>query len=245
MEATPPFQAVADGKQAHEKIVAQIKDAIFNRTFQPGDRLPSERELAATFCTSRVTVRSAILTLRNNGIVTVRKGMGGGTFVAQDLNEGEITGLLRDFIKWKNIGIRDVLEVRGILEPQIAYLAAVDPNPDQIQDIWDSIEELEASFASKRTFQSRDENFHKALAVAANNPLLIVFQASLIELLFKFISTIEWTEEEKRNMTFHHRRIAEKVEQRDPKSARKAMIAHIQDMRSLLSHHRDGGAVWL
>lgn len=245
MEATPPFQAVADGKQAHEKIVAQIKDAIFNGTFQPGDRLPSERELAETFCTSRVTVRSAILTLRNIGIVTVRKGMGGGTFVAQDLNEGEITDLLRDFIKWKNIGIRDVLEVRGILEPQIAYLAAVDPSPDQIQDIWDSIEELEASFASKRTFQSRDENFHKALAAAANNPLLSVFQASLIELLFKFISTIEWTDEEKRNMTFHHRRIAEKVEQRDPKSARKAMIAHIQDMRSLLSHHPDGGAVWL
>ncbi|MGD8385705.1 MAG: FCD domain-containing protein [Desulfobacteraceae bacterium] len=244
MEAANPFRAVADGKQAHEKIVVQIKDAIFNGTFQPGERLPSERELADTFRTSRVTVRSAILTLRNNGIVTVRKGMGGGTFVSKDLDEGEITDLLRDIIKWKNIGIRDVLEVRGILEPQIAYLAAVDPSPRKIRDIWDSIEELEASFASKRTFQSRDENFHKALAAAANNPLLSVFQASLIELLFKFISTIPWTEEEKRNITFHHRKIAEKVEEKEPKKARKAMIEHIQDMRSLLSHYPEG-EVWI
>jgi len=244
MEAANPFRAVADGKQAHEKIVAQIKDAIFSGTFKPGERIPSERELADTFRTSRVTVRSAILTLRNNGIVTVRKGMGGGTFVSKDLDEGEITDLLRDIIKWKNIGIRDVLEVRGILEPQIAYLAAVDPSPRQIRDIWDSIEELEASFASKRTFQSRDENFHKALAAAADNPLLSVFQASLIELLFKFISTIPWTEEEKRNITFHHRKIAEKVEAKEPKSARKAMIEHIQDMRSLLSHYSEG-EVWI
>ena len=244
METANPFRAVADGKQAHERIVAQIKDAIFDGTFRPGERLPPERELAETFHTSRVTVRSAILTLRNNGIVTVRKGMGGGTFVSQDLDEGEITDLLRNIIKWKNISIRNVLEVRGILEPQIAFLAAVDPSPAQIRDIWASIEELEASFASKSTFQSRDENFHKALAAAANNPLLSVFQASLIEILFKFISTIEWTEEEKRNMTFHHRAIAEKVERKEPKSARKAMVAHIRDMRSLLSHHPDG-EVWI
>ncbi len=244
METGHPFSAVADGKQAHEKIVVQIKDAIFGGTLKPGERLPSERELADIFRTSRVTVRSAILTLRNNGIVTVRKGTGGGTFVTHDLNEGEITDLLRDIIKWKNIGIREVLEVRGILEPQIAYLAAVDPTPEQVQDIWGSIEALEESFASKSTFQSRDEHFHKALAAAAGNPLLGVFQASLIELLFKFISRIRWSGEDKRNIQFHHRKIAEQVERKDPKAARKAMTEHIRDMRSLLSRYPEG-EVWI
>ncbi len=243
MEAGHSFEAVADKKQAHERIVAQIKDAIFGGKLKPGERLPTERELADIFGTSRVTVRSAILTLRNKGIVHVRQGTGGGTFVTQDLDEGEITGLLRDIIKWKNIGIGDVLEVRGILEPQIAYLAAVDPSPEQMRDIWKSIAGLEASFAAKSTYQSRDEHFHKALAAAANNPLLSVFQASLIELLFKFISRIRWSEEEKRNITFHHRKIAEKVERRDPKAARRAMIEHIRDMRSLLSRYPEGG-VW-
>lgn len=244
MEAGSAFRAVADGTQAHEKIVGQIKDAIFEGKIKPGERLPSERELSDIFRTSRVTVRSAILTLRNNGIVTVRKGTGGGTFVAQDLDEEEVTGLLRDIIKWKNIGIRDVLGVRGILEPQIAYLAAVDPSVEQTRDIWASIEELEESFASKSTFQSHDENFHKALAAAANNPLLTVFQASLVELLFSFISSIRWSEEDKRNITLHHRKIAEQVERKDPREARKAMVEHIRDMRSLLSRYPEGKA-WI
>jgi len=243
METSTLFSAVADGTQAHERIVVQIKDAIFGGRLKRGERLPSERELADIFRTSRVTVRSAILTLRNNGIVTVRKGTGGGTFVAQDLDEGEITDLLRDIIKWKNIGIRDVLEVRGILEPHIAYLAAVDPTPEQTRNVWESIEELEESFASRSTFQSRDENFHKALADAANNPLLSVFQASLVELLFKFISRIRWSEEDKRNITFHHRRIAEEVERKDPRGARRAMVEHIRDMRSVLSRYPEG-EVW-
>lgn len=244
MELSSPFSAVADGTQAHEKIVVQIKDAIFEGRLKPGERLPSERELADIFRTSRVTVRSAILTLRNNGIVTVRKGTGGGTFIAQDLDEGEITDLLRDIIKWKNIGIRDVLEVRGILEPHIAYLAAVDPSPEQIRHIWESIEELEESFVSKSTFQSHDENFHKALADAANNPLLSVFQASIVELLFTFISRIRWSEQDKRNITFHHRKIADEVERKDPRGARRAMVEHIRDMRSLLSRYPEG-EVWI
>ena len=244
MQTNNPFSAVTDGTQAHERIVVQIKDAIFDGKLKPGERLPSERELADIFHTSRVTVRSAILTLRNNGIVTVRKGTGGGTFVVQDLDEGEITDLLRDIIKWKNIGIRDVLEVRGIMEPHIAYLAAADPSPEQIRNIWASIEELEESFASKSTFQSRDENFHKALADAAHNPLLSVFQASLVELLFKFISRIRWSEEDKRNITYHHRKIAEQVERKDPRGARRAMVEHIRDMRSVLSRYPEG-EVWI
>jgi GntR family transcriptional repressor for pyruvate dehydrogenase complex len=237
------FQAVADGRQAHEKIVAQIKEAIFERRLPPGERLPSERELAEIFNTSRVTVRSAILTLRNSGLLTVRKGTGGGTFVTEELGESEVAEFLRDVIKWKNISIRDVLEVRGILEPQIAYLAAVNPTEDQLSAIWESIEELEASFAVRSTFQSWDENFHKALAAAADNPLLSLFQASLVELLFRFISRIQWSEEDKQRINYHHRRIAEEVERRDPKAARKAMTEHILDMRSILSQYPDGD-VW-
>jgi len=244
MEENRVFSAVADGLQAHEKIVAQIKDAVFEGTLKPGERLPAERELADIFRTSRVTVRSAILTLRNNGIVTVRKGTGGGTFIAQDLGGGEITDRLRDLVKWNRIGIRDVMEVRGILEPQIASLAAVDPSPRQVRDIWNSIKELEASFSAKSTFRSRDENFHKALAAAANNPLLSVFQASIFDLLFSSISSIRWTEDDKRNIAHHHRNIAQYVENKDPRNARKAMIKHLEDMRSILSRYTEG-EVWI
>ena len=231
------FISVGESQQVHEKIVVQIKKAIFERKIKPGERLPSERELAEIFNTSRVTVRSAILTLKNSGLVCVKKGTGGGTFVADDLGETEISGILRNIIRWKNISIRHVIEVRGIIEPQIAYMAATDPMPHEIEDIWDTISELEQSFKTKTRFQGEDENFHKALAVAAKNPLLMVFQASLIDLLFKFISSIRWNEEDKRDMIIYHKEIAEKVEQKDPKGARKAMLEHLSDMRRILSRY--------
>ena len=231
------FKSVGESQKAHEKIVAQIKKAIFEKKIKPGERLQPERELAEIFNTSRVTVRSAILTLKNSGLVRVKKGKGGGTFVADDLGETEISGILRDIIRWKNISIRHVIEVRGIIEPQIAYLAATEPTPHEIEDIWDTISELEQSFKTRTRFQSEDENFHKALAVAAKNPLLMVFQASLIDLLFKFISSIRWSEEDKRDIIVYHKKIAEKVEQKDPKGARKAMLEHLGDMRRILSRY--------
>ena len=235
MKSIYGFKAVVDGKQAHERIVTQIKNAIFDKKLQPGERLPSERELAEVFKTSRVTVRAAILTLKNGGLVYVRKGKGGGTFVADDIGETEISELLEDIIKWKNISIHNIIEVRGIIEPQVAYMAAKNATDHDIEKIWTTIAELEYFFKMKTKFQSSDENFHRALAAAAKNPLLSVFQASLIDVLFKFIYNINWQEEHKKNILFHHRRIAETVAQRNPEGAREAMLGHLADMQRILS----------
>jgi GntR family transcriptional repressor for pyruvate dehydrogenase complex len=231
------FTSIADGRQVHEKIVEQIRQAIFEKQILPGERLQSERELAETFNTSRVTVRSAILTLRNSGLLHVRKGTGGGTFVVEDLDEAVISGILRDIIRWKEISIEHVIQMRGIIEPHVAYLAAKNAEEQDIQNIWSTIRELDRSFKKKATFQSQDEKFHKALATAAGNPLLSVFQASLIDLLFKFISSIAWKEEDKKGIIHHHERIAMKVEEHDPKGARTAMLEHLTDMRDRFSSY--------
>jgi GntR family transcriptional repressor for pyruvate dehydrogenase complex len=226
---------VADGKRAHEKITAQLKDAIFRKKIRPGEKLPAERELVEMFKTSRVTVRAAILTLKNAGLLNVKKGMGGGTFVAMDMGGGEVSELLRDIIQWKDIGIQHVIEVRSMIEPQIAYLAAKNVTGRDVENIWGTIDELEHFFRIKTKFKGTDENFHKALAAAAKNPLLSIFQAALIDVLFKFIYDIVWQEEHKRSILFHHRRIAERVDAKDPEGAMQAMVNHLADMQDILS----------
>ena len=231
------FKPISDEKQAHEKIVAQIKKAIFEKQIPPGQRLQSERKLTEIFNTSRVTVRSAILTLKNDGLLYVKKGTGGGTFVTKDIGGTKISELLHDIIQWKNISIEHVIDVRGIIEPSIAYYAAKNRTDEDIEKIWTSIADLERSFNQKETFQSQDEHFHKALADAAHNPLLSVFQASLIDLLFKFISSIKWHDEEKDSMSLYHKKIARKVEEQDTSGARKMMVAHLVDMRQMLARY--------
>jgi len=229
------FKAVADGKQTHERIVEQLKHAIFEKKILPGEKLPTERELTQIFHTSRVTVRAAILTLRKAGLVRVRKGVGGGTFVVDDIGGGEILELLRDIIQWKEISIQHVVDVRFIIEPEIAYLAAKNATDEDIQAIWATIEELGQFFVMKSKFKGTDENFHKALGRASKNPLLALFQASVMDILFEFIYDVVWREEHKENMLQHHKIIAKKVEEKDPEGARKAMITHLGDMQDILS----------
>lgn len=229
------FKSVAELKQTHEKIADQIREAIFEKKLQPGEKLPTERELAEIFSTSRVTVRSALLTLKNGGFLQVRQGKKGGAFVAEDIGEAELARLLRDIIGWKDIGLDHVIQVRSIIEPQIAYLAAENAEQKDIDAIWVAIKELENLFKTRSKFKGSDENFHKALAHAAKNPLLSVIQASLIDILFKFIYTIAWEQEHKESILLHHRKIAEKVQERSPESAMKAMIEHLSDMHAILS----------
>ncbi len=232
---TSEFKPVRDRKNTHEKIADQIKDAIFKKRYLPGQRLPSERDLVIAFNTSRVTLRQAILTLKNSGLLYIKIGTGGGTFVSEDIGESEITDLVENIIKWKSISIHDVIQMREIIEPQIAYLAAKEGSPQKTELIWNAINELEDAFQVREKFKSEDERFHKALADAAGNPILAIFQASIIDILFKFIHKISWKAEDKDNMLNHHRKIAERVEAKDAIGAKQAMIAHLEDMNVLLS----------
>ena len=229
------FKPVADGRKAHERVASQLKDAILGKKFVPGQRIPSERELADTFRTSRVTVRSAILTLKNTGLLRIKKGMGGGTFVVSDMTGESVSDLLRDIIKWKDISIENVIEVRTIIEPQIAFLAAKNATADDSEAIWATIRELAGYFKIRKSFRATDENFHRALANAAKNPLLSLFQSSLVNVLFKFIYGIVWNEEHKTSILRWHTLIAEKVEKKDPNGAMQAMVEHLADMQGILA----------
>jgi len=230
-----PFKSIADRKLAHEKIVDQIRDAIFERKLRPGQKLPPERDLADIFQASRATVRSALLTLKNGGLLEVKQGKNGGAFVSSNIGETELSRVFRDIIGLKGISIDHVIEVRLIIEPQIAYLAAQNAGEQEIEAIWATVRELEQLFKKRSTFHSPDENFHKALARATKNPMLSVIQASLIDVLFKFIYKVNWNKEYKRNILRHHTNIAEKVEKHSPEAAREAMVLHLSDMKRIIS----------
>lgn len=237
------FKPIVDGSQAHEKITKQIRQAIFEKKIPPGEKLPNERDLAKLFNTSRGSIRSAILTLKNSGLVHVKKGAGGGTFVIKDIGASKISELLHDIIQWKNISIQHVIDVRDIIEPRIAYLSAQNRTRADIQKIWACIDDLDRSFKQKKVFFSNDEHFHKALAEAAKNPLLSVFQDSLIDLIFEFISSIKFEASEKESISFYHRRIAKKVDNQDAEGAMDLMTEHLKDMRNILARYPLGNVL--
>lgn len=225
------FTPVKDGKRTYENIVVQIKDAIFSKRFRPGDRLPSERELSKIFNTSRVTIRQAILTLKNSGLLSVKIGTGGGTFVSEEIGESEIIELIENVIKWNQTDVNDVVQLREMIEPQVAYLAAQKATPEDIMMIWAAINEPEEIDQNSTMFARKNECFHKALAKAAGNPILAIFQAAIIDIWFKFVHKIEWKDKEKKNILSNHTIIAKLIEVHDPAGAKNAMINHLEDMK--------------
>src|SRR5512145_3015838 len=105
----------------YEEVVSQVHDLIKAGKFKAGDQLPSERELAETFKVSRTSVREALRALETEGLVISRTGT--GTFVADLPIESLVAPLAKLLIEEKH-ALADVFELRKLIEPQIASLAA-------------------------------------------------------------------------------------------------------------------------
>src|SRR4051812_49660109 len=98
MTETTPLFVPAQRVRSFDHIVGQIRDAISSGGIQPGERLPSERDLGVAFGVSRTTLREALRALEAQGVIEIRTGSRGGAFVAEsgsDLLAGAVRWLLR------------------------------------------------------------------------------------------------------------------------------------------------------
>ncbi|MBI1893742.1 MAG: FadR family transcriptional regulator, partial [Candidatus Rokubacteria bacterium] len=111
------------GPRASQEIAQQLRDAIYSGHLLPGDKLPSERELVRQFESSRVTVREAIRSLEMAGLLSVKRGYGGGAFVA-DVDLRPLKESFSTLLRLRKVTIAHLTEVRLLLEPHLAALAA-------------------------------------------------------------------------------------------------------------------------
>jgi GntR family transcriptional regulator, transcriptional repressor for pyruvate dehydrogenase complex len=177
---------------APQQIAAAIKESILNGTLRPGDRLPSEPELAEQFGTSRPTLRSALQELCANDVLTVRRGRSGGYRVSE-ISLELLAPRIREFITLsltvKTLELPQVYEVRRALELLIAELAA----ERRTSETFERLEELlvEAQQAARKTAAAAvdvDLRYHAALANCTGNPLLVGLEASMHSAYRRFLS---------------------------------------------------------
>jgi GntR family transcriptional repressor for pyruvate dehydrogenase complex len=173
-------------KRTFEEAVDQIVEQIRGGDLHAGDRLPSERELAAQMRISRPTLREAIKTLVEAGVLEVRRGQSGGIFVLSELVPRE---LLRTRQEVRFGEISGVLEARRLLEPRVAQLAAVHASEDDFAVMKDTIErqrELASSddfLSHEDLFLQLDLKFHLALARATRNATIVGLMRTLLRQL--------------------------------------------------------------
>src|SRR6266545_2299333 len=115
-------------------IVDQIRLLMRQGQLQPGDRLPAERELCEDFGVSRVTVREALRVLEANGLVEIRVGARGGTFVRRPSKERVGEGIA-DYLTMSSVTSGDVTELRMVLELGIIPLVCERATDDDVDEL--------------------------------------------------------------------------------------------------------------
>jgi GntR family transcriptional repressor for pyruvate dehydrogenase complex len=229
-------------KKVYEEIVEQIKKLIVDGRLQPGDKLLSERELSERFKVSRASVREAFSALEIMGIIAIRPGE--GSFVRQVSYEGMLEPL--SFYLQMDIGdIMHLIEVRRILEVEIAGLAAVRATPQDIEDIGKALNSMVVEVGQGELGDLADTNFHFAVTKAANNPLLIRVADCLSGLMTKTFHNFKqklYLVEHMPEMIYEsHCGIYEAIAAKDAKLARVRMQEHLSIVEEALLALKKGG----
>ena len=125
--AAAPFKIAAlKHRRVYESVAEQIRQAIFSGQIAPGHKLQPERDMARQFQTSRVALREALRALEQEGMITIKRGFGGGAFVADfDSALKALADSLNTVVKLGQAKSAHLTEARTIFEPELARLATL------------------------------------------------------------------------------------------------------------------------
>lgn len=167
-------------RAAADEVVDVLSDALRSGVYEVGGRLPSENELASKLGVSRPVLREALLVLRRAGVVTVRRGATGGTFVASLSN---IRQVLAAAARHLDDETPQLLQARRALEPQVTLLTAKHATVAQLAELERLAYSLEPLLELPDDFYEVDIRFHLALGDMSSNPVLAGFQRSTLNRL--------------------------------------------------------------
>src|SRR6201987_3570658 len=213
----------------YEQIVQQIEESIVKGDLKPGDQLPAERDLAQRFGGSRTAVREAVKALREKGLVEAYSGR--GTFITDGTTQAVRQSLDLMVKIGQPEGSKHLAEVRAILEPEIAALAAVRIQEPELSTMREAVSVMDRAGQDPEAYIEADLDFHLALAEGAANPLILSLLDSIVGFLRAQRLRIFRVAGGPDRGQVHHKRILEAVEHRDAEKARDAMRAHLLQVR--------------
>ena len=233
----PVFRPVGRKHKVYEEVAEQVRAEIFAGRLALGQRLPAERNLVEQFGVSRAVIREAIRALELTGFVTVRKGAGGGTFVAQDY-ERPIQDTLIQLLAGGEVKMRDLFDVRTVLEPYAAARAAELRTEEDLALLDGLVREADEEGASGTNIRPYNLRFHRLILRMSRNPVLRVMGETLLSILSKHIQEVVSPERSLRVLEVH-KEIARAITLRDADAARRLVAADIQSLGTFFSQQTE------
>ena len=222
------MSGVISRRNLYEEVTDRIQQMILSRSFRPGDRLPTEQQLAERFGVSRTAVREAVKALAERGLVRVRQGR--GTFVALP-SADRASEFLSLFLQLNDRSITELLEARRAIELEAVALAAVRRTDDDLRRISSCLERMrhiiEQAPADLGPFIDWDVQFHLHIARATRNEIFTFMLAVLRDLLRRNFSQAIRAPSARSRAIAAHEEILRALERGDPDKARAVMREHL------------------
>lgn len=213
----------------YQKIVRHFEEAMLSGELSPGDRLPSERELMASFGVGRGSVREALFALQKMGLVALAAGERAHvTRPTAKKMVRELSGAARQLLAAPE-GVRHFQEARQLLECALAREAARKSTPDGMRALFDAMEAHRTSTRREPAIAA-DIAFHYRIAEMSGNPVLTALHTALGEWLREQRATSVQVAGAKRSAEIAHRRVYEAILAQDPDAAAVAMAGHLDEV---------------
>lgn len=212
-----------DGLMA-EQVVIQVRDMIRQGKLKPGDRLPSERELAKRLGISRASLRPGLRFLAAMGVLTSRHGS--GNYIA-DGPPALDSEPLRMLAALHGFTPDEMFEARRLLEVGLAGLAAEHATDDHLATMAEEVAEMYAALEDPQQYLIHDIRFHRAVAAGSGNQILAALMDMVSAVMYERRSaTVERATDLKESAEMH-RKIYRLIRGRKADEARTAMSEHL------------------
>ena len=221
--AKSDFEVIRKNK-VYEEVAKQIERLILKK-LKPGDKLPSERELAEMLQVSRSSIRDAIRSLELVGVVEPRQGA--GTIVREPSGASKVSPFA-SALERRREQVTELLDFRKMLEPPLAARAATRASEEDI------LKRQEEKQVTGEAAIAEDAEFHYSIALASGNSVVLKVIDTLMDLLRDTRERSLQVEGRSQKSLAGHRRILSAIKHHDAEAAKAAMRRHIEDVEEIV-----------
>ena len=222
--------ALVKGKTLVEQTTERIIEYITTNKMQPGQQLPTESEFTTVLKVRRGTLRDAFKVLIARNILEARQGS--GTFIAQNMGiPDDPLGLT--FIYDDKLLAVDMLDVRMMLEPSIAALAAIHATTEQKKKMQELTDSLRQCIEKGDSYADEDGNFHTLIAEASGNRIISNLTHILFTSIYKNIA-LTMNVQKKSNTLQYHEKILQAIMEGDSNLAKMYMYMHLSLLKDFM-----------
>ena len=225
----PDFEVVRRSK-VYEEVAKQIERLILEK-LKPGDKLPSERELAEMLQVSRSSIRDAIRGLELMGLVEPRQGAG---TIVRELSTEPLINPFANALKRRQELVSELLDFRKMLEPPLAARAATHASADEISELEEILQRQVDKVSLGEVAIAEDAEFHYNIALASGNSVVLKVLDIVMDLLKDTRTRSLQLEGRPEKSLAGHRRILSAIKRHDAEAAKAAMRRHIEDVEEIV-----------